>query len=77
VGYVRTTYATRNISDVFDDVSVYSSWATNKTGEYGMHGIFFDEVPNTYTDSGAEFMREVDAFARKQTGLGTNYVSPP
>ena len=43
IGYVRTTWATRNISDVLQDVSTYSSWAENKTADYQVHGIFYDE----------------------------------
>jgi hypothetical protein len=75
IGYVRTTWATRNINDVFRDVSVYSSWADNKTEDYKMHGIFYDEAPTVYTDAALTFMKNADDFVRKQAGFGgVNYV---
>jgi hypothetical protein len=75
IGYVRTGKATRNISEVRDGVSIYASWATNKTANYQMHGIFFDETPNNYTSNGVSFMTDVTQFAKNQTGFGgVNYV---
>jgi hypothetical protein len=75
IGYVRTGWATRNITEVLDGVSIYASWATNKTANYQIHGIFFDETPNNYTSNGVSFMTDVTQFAKNQTGFGgVNYV---
>lgn len=78
VGYVRTTWATRNVNDVYTDVSVYSSWADNKTQDYKMRGIFYDEAPTVYTDAALAFMNNIDSFAKNQAGFdGVNYVYVP
>lgn len=76
IGYVRTTWATRNISDVLQDVSTYSSWAENKTADYKVHGIFYDEVPNAYSSDTTTYMSTLDQYAKSQSGFGgINYVS--
>jgi hypothetical protein len=77
IGYVRTTWATRNISDVLQDVSTYSSWAENKTADYQVHGIFYDEAPSTYSSETAAFMKTLDQYAKAQVGFGgINFVLP-
>jgi hypothetical protein len=78
IGYVRTAWATRNISDVLKDVSTYASWAENKTADYRVHGIFYDEVPSTYSTDTAAFMNTLDQHAKNQTGFGgINFVFTP
>jgi Spherulation-specific family 4 len=77
IGYVRTTWASRNISDVLRDVNTYSSWADNKTADYKVHGIFYDETPNAYSPDIATFMNTIDQHAKTQTGFGgINFVHP-
>lgn len=77
IGYVRTNWGTRNISDVLQDVSTYSAWANNKTADYKVHGIFYDEVPSTYSSDTAAFMSTLDRQAKMQSGFGgINFVLP-
>lgn len=68
VGYVRTGYATRNISDVLAEVSTYAGWSV-KSSQLAMHGIFFDEAPHEYSASAVEFMRTINQFVKGATGL--------
>lgn len=55
VGYVRTGYATRNLSDVISEVNTFNGW-TSKDADFAMDGIFFDESPHQYTADAVSFM---------------------
>jgi hypothetical protein len=68
VGYVRTGYATRNISDVVSDVNTYAGWAS-KSSTLAMHGIFFDEAPYEYVAEAVEYMRSINQAVKNATGL--------
>lgn len=68
VGYVRTGYATRNLSDVTAEVAVYSGWFSNASA-LAMHGIFFDEAPHEYSPEAVEFLRAADSFVKSAPGL--------
>lgn len=69
LGYVRTGYATRNMSDVLDEISVYAGWSS-RSGSLTMHGIFLDEAPHTYSEAAVEFMRTVGQEIKGIEGLG-------
>lgn len=75
VGYVRTDYASRNISSVIDDVATYSSWSTNRTANtntsapLAVHGIFFDEAPYDYSPTIAKYMETINQAAKNMSGL--------
>jgi len=69
VGYVRTNYTNRNISDVLDDVKTYASWdqvAANCT----LQGIFFDETPSTFNVKVGTYMAQIDGFVKQSQGFG-------
>ncbi len=68
VGYVRTGYATRNISTVISEVNTYAGW-TSKAASLAMHGIFFDESPHEYTADAVEYMRSINQVVKNATGL--------
>ena len=68
VGYVRTGYATRNISAVIADVDTYAGWASNSSA-LAMDGIFFDEAPYEYSAAAVEYMRTANEAVNKATGL--------
>lgn len=68
VGYVRTGYASRNISDVVAEVSTYAGWASNSSA-LAMHGIFFDEAPHQYSAHAVEFMRIANLAVKDASGL--------
>lgn len=67
-GYVRTEYATRNVSDVISEVNVYAGWAS-KGPAFAMDGIFFDESPHQYSKEAVEFMLKASQSVKSATGL--------
>lgn len=75
VGYVRTGYATRNISTVIAEVDTYAGWSSNSSA-LTMHGIFFDEAPYNYSQDAVDFMHTVNQVVKNSTGLhGPRLVS--
>jgi hypothetical protein len=68
VGYVRTGYATRNLSDVVSEVNVYSGWAS-KGSAFAMDGIFFDESPHEFSDDAVNFMLSASKAVKDAKGL--------
>lgn len=70
VGYVRTGFGTRNITNVLDDISTYSGWATvaNSSG-LAVHGIFFDEVVSEFSTAAAEYLTTINQAVKNATGL--------
>ena len=68
VGYVRTGYATRNITAVVSEVSTYAGW-TSKSSALAMHGIFFDEAPHEYSAAAVEYMHSINQAVKNSTGL--------
>ncbi|RHZ70747.1 hypothetical protein CDV55_108238 [Aspergillus turcosus] len=68
VGYVRTGYASRNLTTVLQEVAIYSGWAA-QSPNLAMHGIFFDEVPSEYATSAAEYLATINAAAKNASGL--------
>ena len=76
MGYIRTKYATRSLSDVLADVKSYSHWA--KSSDISVDGIFFDEAPYIYSVATAKYMRTIDSVAKSADGiLGNRTVRPP
>jgi Spherulation-specific family 4 len=73
VGYVHTSFATRNISDVLEDVAIYSGWNTNANATTGsklaVHGIFFDEAPSEYTEATAQYMLAINQAVKNASGF--------
>ncbi|CAK41390.1 uncharacterized protein An12g10430 [Aspergillus niger] len=69
VGYVRTAYATRNITDVLDDVATYAGWA-NRSLTLAMDGIFFDEAPYDYSAAKVEYMQTISEAVKSSSGMG-------
>jgi hypothetical protein len=77
MGYVRTGYATRNISDVTAEINVYSGWAS-KGPAFTMDGIFFDESPHQYSAEAVDFMLRASRAVKAATGIqGAKTVSVP
>jgi hypothetical protein len=68
VGYVRTGYASRNLTTVLQEVGIYSGWAS-VSPNLAMHGIFFDEVPSEYTTASAEYLATINEAAKNASGL--------
>ena len=68
VGYVRTGYATRNISTVLEEIATYAGWSSNTT-DFAMHGIFFDEAPHQYSADAVDFMTKVNKAVKEESGI--------
>jgi hypothetical protein len=68
VGYVRTGYATNNLTDVIAQVGIYGGWSS-PSESLAMHGIFCDEAPHQYSEEAAEYMRTLNEAIKKTPGL--------
>jgi|TARA_R110002003_G_scaffold187_10_gene14658 hypothetical protein len=77
VGYVRTGYATRNLSDVISELNVYAGWAS-KNQAFAIDGIFFDESPHQYTQDAVDFMLSATRAVKAANfqGLKTVCIGP-
>jgi hypothetical protein len=69
LGYVRTGYATRNISFVLQDVATYSGWYAFNGTSLAMDGIFFDEIPSEFSGPKAEYLKTINAAAKQASGV--------
>jgi hypothetical protein len=75
VGYVRTGYATQNITLVASEVATYAGWGT-ANNSLAMHGIFFDEAPHEYSADAVSYMQTANEVVKNSTGLqGAKTVS--
>ena len=76
LGYVATTYATRDISLVRKDIETYAGWSTNSSIPYlAVRGIFFDETPQQYDANVLAYLEKLRDVVRGAPGLGPdNYV---
>ncbi|KAJ5522858.1 CAZyme family GH135 [Penicillium frequentans] len=64
LGYIPTYHASRDISDVRNDIMIYSGWACFKNQNIALSGIFFDEAPNTNEQSSIHYMTKISNIAR-------------
>lgn len=64
IGYVHTSEATRALTDVEADISVYANWASYTEADIAVDGIFFDEAPSTYTTADFTYMSTAASSAR-------------
>ncbi|KAF2853420.1 hypothetical protein T440DRAFT_305753 [Plenodomus tracheiphilus IPT5] len=73
VGYVSTTWCTRNVSAVLDEIYAYAFW-----GEYdstlALHGIFVDETPTRYSPEHVSYLQNIAQVIHDSTGLKGGYV---
>ncbi|RMZ78641.1 hypothetical protein DV738_g3717, partial [Chaetothyriales sp. CBS 135597] len=77
VGYVRTQWAERDITEVQREVQVYSDWSkingsASGTGPLTMDGIFFDEAPSVYSTQTHEYLQQINRAVKDASGLGGN-----
>jgi hypothetical protein len=68
LGYVRTEYGERNISDVLRDVATYANWSTT-AANLSVSGIFFDETVSEYNLEAATYLIHIDNAAKNATGI--------
>jgi hypothetical protein len=73
VGYVATTWCTRNLSLDLDEVAAYSFW-----GEYdesiAIDGILVDETPTQYTPDYASYLQTIAKAVHESDGLRDGYI---
>ena len=79
LGYVHTTYATRNISLVRKDIETYSAWPdTSSNPKLAVQGIFFDETPQKYSEDAFNYLQNLTDLVKGLDGLGSDpFVSSP
>lgn len=81
VGYVRINYCERDLAEVHEDVNKYAGWSTLTSSDsaqmsLAVHGIFFDETPNLYTEERANYLGDVTKLVKNSSGiLGDRVVS--
>lgn len=64
LGYIPTNYAERDLSDVKEEVSTYSNWASYKAKNITVSGVFFDEAPDTNDKTKIAYMQRISRAAR-------------
>lgn len=73
LGYVHTTYATRNVSLIRKDIQTYADWPTNSSNpNLAVRGIFFDETPQQYEPQTLSYLQGLTDFVKDLKGLGPN-----
>lgn len=71
LGYVHTTYATRNISLARRDIETYAAWPTASSNpNMTVRGIFFDETPQEYSAQSLAYLRNLTDLVKDQDGFG-------
>ncbi|KAL4759401.1 spherulation-specific family 4 protein [Aspergillus foveolatus] len=68
IGYVRTNYAQRNVSEVLADISTYSGWPS-QSADLAVTGIFFDESPHQYAAETVEYLERINAAVINASGI--------
>jgi hypothetical protein len=64
LGYVYVSYGSRAQSAVQNDVSLYAGWSAYTQSNIRVDGIFFDEVPESYTTADYNYLSSITAYAR-------------
>lgn len=79
IGYVATTWCTRDLSSVLDDIAAFSFW-----GEYdpslALSGVFVDETPTQYSTDYAVYLDSITQAVQDSAGLKDSFIgklSPP
>lgn len=71
LGYVATTYATRDASLVRKDIETYAAWPEKSSNpDLAVRGIFFDETPQQYSDKALAYLQNLTDFVKATPGLG-------
>lgn len=73
LGYVRTGYASRNLSDVISEVDIYAGWVS-KNQAFAMDGVFFDEAPHNFTQKAVDFMLSASLAVKDAQGFQRSKV---
>ena len=68
VGYVRTGYASRNLSDIVSELNIYAGWVY-KSQAFAMDGIFFDESPHQFSQEAVDLMLGASQAVKNAEGF--------
>ncbi|KAJ5930605.1 hypothetical protein N7466_006098 [Penicillium verhagenii] len=73
LGYVHTSYTTRNAAAVYRDIKTYAEWP-NKSGnpDLAVRGIFFDETPQQYSVHSLAYLQNLTQLTKDLKALGSN-----
>jgi hypothetical protein len=65
------------MATVYEEIVKYAGWSNDHTTTgWGLHGIFFDETPNLYSDKAASYLDSVSQTVKATPGiLGDRMVS--
>lgn len=79
LGYVHTSYTTRNAAAVYRDIKTYAEWPTKSANpNLAVRGIFFDETPQQYSAHSLAYLQNLTQLTKGLNGLGSiPYVSYP
>ncbi|KAI4943560.1 hypothetical protein J4E91_009197 [Alternaria rosae] len=73
IGYVATTWCTRDLSSVLDDIAAFSFW-----GEYdpslALSGVFVDETPTQYSTDYAVYLDSITQAVQDSAGLKDSFI---
>ncbi|KAJ5538062.1 hypothetical protein N7494_007541 [Penicillium frequentans] len=73
LGYVHTSYTTRNAAAVYRDIKTYAEWPTKSTDpNLAVRGIFFDETPQQYSAHSLAYLQNLTQLTKGLKGLGSN-----
>ncbi|KAJ6117524.1 hypothetical protein N7512_007249 [Penicillium capsulatum] len=73
LGYVHTTYATRNISLARKDIETYAAWPkASSNPNMTVRGIFFDETPQAYSAQSLAYLQNLTDLVKEQDGFGAD-----
>ncbi|KAF2115111.1 Spherulation-specific family 4 [Lophiotrema nucula] len=73
IGYVATTWCSKNLSSVLDEIAVYAGWGSQDPS-LAMSGIFFDETPTLYTPEYVSYLQAVSQAVHSNGGLQEGFV---
>ncbi|KAJ5632895.1 hypothetical protein N7490_009234 [Penicillium lividum] len=73
LGYVHTSYTTRNAAAVYRDIKTYAEWPTHSGNpDLAVRGIFFDETPQQYSVHSFDYLQNLTQLTKGLNGLGSN-----
>jgi len=75
LGYIYTSWATRNISEIEEEVNAYAAWPNFVGGDIAVDGIFFDETPTAYTNVTSSYLKSVTSYAREKLGPSKVHIA--
>lgn len=73
IGYVATTWCTKTMSSVLDEIAVYTGWGDSDPS-LAMNGIFFDETPTHYTTEYVLYLQTIFRAVHSNRGFKEGFV---